>query len=43
MHKLKVLSLPYLIWMFIFILVPIVMIAFFAFTNEDGSPTIQHI
>ena len=43
MQKLKVLSLPYLVWMFIFILVPIVMIAFFAFTNEDGSVTIKHI
>ncbi len=43
MNKLKVLSLPYLVWMFIFILVPIVMIAFFAFTNEDGSLTIKHI
>lgn len=43
MNKLKVLSLPYLVWMFIFILVPIVMIAFFAFTNEDGSLTIKNI
>lgn len=29
--------------MVIFILVPIVMVAFFAFTNEDGSVTIKHI
>lgn len=43
MKQLKVLSLPYLVWMFIFILVPIVMVAFFAFTNEDGSVTIKHI
>lgn len=43
MQKLKVLSLPYLVWMFIFIIVPIVMIAFFAFTNEDGTLTIEHI
>ncbi|MBE6855455.1 MAG: ABC transporter permease [Ruminococcus sp.] len=43
MKQLKVLSLPYLVWMVIFILVPIVMMAFFAFTNEDGSLTIKHI
>lgn len=43
MKQLKVLSLPYLVWMFIFILVPILMVAFFAFTNEDGSVTIKHI
>ncbi len=43
MKQLKVLSLPYLVWMVIFILVPIVMVAFFAFTNEDGSVTIKHI
>ena len=43
MQKLKVLSLPYLVWMFIFIIVPIVMIAFFAFTNDDGTLTIEHI
>ncbi len=43
MKQLKVLSLPYLVWMVIFILVPIVMMAFFAFTTEDGSLTIKHI
>ena len=43
MKQLKVLSLPYLVWMIIFILVPLIMVAFFAFTNDDGSVTIQHI
>ena len=43
MKQLKVLSLPYLVWMVIFILVPLVMVAFFAFTNEDGTVTIKHI
>ncbi|MBE6840642.1 MAG: ABC transporter permease [Ruminococcus sp.] len=43
MKQLKVLSVPYLVWMVIFILVPIIMVAFFAFTNEDGSFTIKHI
>lgn len=43
MKQLKVLSVPYLVWMVIFILVPIIMVAFFAFTNEDGGFTIKHI
>lgn len=43
MKQLKVLSLPYLVWMIIFILVPIVMMAYFAFTTEEGALTIQHI
>lgn len=43
MKQLRVLSLPYLVWMVIFILVPILMVAFFAFTNDDGSLTIEHI
>ncbi len=41
--KLKVLSLPYLVWMTIFILVPLLMVAVFAFTNEDGGFTLEHI
>lgn len=43
MKQLKIFSLPYLVWMIIFIIVPIIMVAFFAFTNEDGSVTIKHI
>ncbi len=43
MKQLKVLSLPYLVWMVIFILVPLLMVAYFAFTNDDGSWTIHHI
>lgn len=41
--KLKYFSAPYLVWMVVFILVPLLMIAYFAFTNENGSFTIQHI
>lgn len=41
--KLKVLSVPYLIWMVIFILVPLLMVAYFAFTNDSGEFTIQHV
>ncbi len=43
MKQLKVLSLPYLVWMVIFILVPILMMAFFAFTTEGGALTLEHI
>ncbi len=43
MNKLKVLSVPYLVWMVIFIVVPLIMVAFFAFTTEDGTFTIENI
>ncbi len=41
--KLKMLSVPYLVWMIIFILVPLLMVAYFAFTTEDGGFTIQNL
>ena len=41
--KLKMFSVPYLVWMVIFILVPLLMVAYFAFTNDSGSFTITHI
>ena len=41
--KLKYFSAPYLVWMIVFIVVPLLMIAFFAFTNEDGQFTIKYI
>ena len=41
--KLKYFSAPYLVWMVVFILVPLLMIAYFAVTNDDGSLTIKHI
>ncbi len=43
MKHLRVLSVPYLVWMVIFILVPILMMAFFAFTTEGGALTMEHI
>ncbi len=43
MKQLRVLSVPYLVWMVIFILVPLVMVAYFAFTTESGSLTLEHI
>lgn len=41
--KLKYFSAPYLVWMVVFILVPLLMIAYFAFTNDDGGLTLKHI
>lgn len=41
--KLKFLSAPYLVWMVIFILVPLLMVAYFAFTSSDGGFTIRNI
>lgn len=41
--KLKYFSAPYLVWMIIFILVPLLMIAFFAFTTDGGGFTIQNV
>ncbi len=41
--KLKYFSAPYLVWMVVFILVPLLMIAYFAFTNDNGSFTIKYI
>ncbi len=43
MGKLKFFAFPYLIWMIVFIAVPLLMVAYFAFTNDDGSFTIEHI
>lgn len=41
--KLKMFSVPYLVWMVIFILVPLLMVAYFAFTSEDGGFTLEHV
>ena len=43
MKQLRVLSLPYLVWMAIFIVVPLLMVAFFAFTDEGGRLTLDNI
>ena len=39
--KLKYFSAPYLVWMIVFILVPLLMIAYFAFTTDGGDFTIR--
>ena len=41
--KLKMFSVPYLVWMVIFILVPLLMVVYFAFTNDNGEFTIKHV
>lgn len=43
MKKLKVFAFPYLIWMIVFIAVPLLMVAYFAFTNDEGEFTIDYI
>ncbi|MCL2013969.1 MAG: ABC transporter permease [Oscillospiraceae bacterium] len=42
-NKTKLTSAPYIVWMAAFIIVPLAMIIFFAFTREDGTPTIDNI
>lgn len=39
----KWISAPYLLWMAVFIVVPLLMVAYFAFTNEQGSFTLEYI
>lgn len=41
--KTKWVSAPYLVWMTVFIVVPLLMIAVFAFTTNDGAFTIKNI
>ncbi len=41
--KLKYFSAPYLVWMIVFILVPLLMIAYFAFTTDGGGFTIRNV
>ncbi len=41
--KSKAASYPYLIWMAIFIIVPLAMIVYFAFTNSDGQFTVENL
>lgn len=39
--KTKWVSAPYLVWMTVFIAVPLLMIAVFAFTTNDGEFTVK--
>lgn len=41
--KTKLLSVPYLVWMGIFIIVPLLMVAYFALTDEKGGFTLKYL
>lgn len=41
--KSKIPSIPYFIWMSVFIIVPMLMIVYYAFTNSDGAFTLSNI
>lgn len=41
--KNKMISAPYTVWMIIFIIVPMFLVAYFAFTDKSGSFTIENI
>lgn len=39
----KLISTPYILWMTVFIIVPLAMVAYFAFTTSQGSFTLENI
>ena len=39
----RLLSAPYTVWMTIFIVLPMVLVAYFAFTDKQGSFTLENI
>lgn len=39
----KLIAAPYLLWMAVFVIVPLVMVAYFAFWGEDGNFTLDNI
>ncbi len=41
--KRKLLAAPYLIWMAVFIVVPLLMVAYFAFTDPNGKFTLEYV
>ncbi len=41
--KKTLISAPYLVWMVVFIVVPLAMVAYFAFTDGDGNFTLDYI
>lgn len=41
--KTKLVSAPYLVWMVIFILVPLIMVGYFAFTDKEGNFTLKYV
>jgi spermidine/putrescine transport system permease protein len=43
MKQMKIFAAPYLVWMVVFILVPLLMVGYFALTNDEGQLTIQYV
>lgn len=43
MKKLRFFAAPYLVWMVVFIVVPLLMVAYFAFTDKDGNFTLDNV
>ncbi len=43
MRKLRFFATPYLVWMVVFIVVPLLMVAYFAFTDENGQFTLENV
>ncbi len=43
MKQMKIFAAPYLVWMVVFIVVPLLMVAYFAFTNDEGQLTMQYV
>lgn len=41
--KRKLLAAPYLVWMAVFVIVPILMVAYFAFTDGEGRFTLEYV
>ena len=41
--KRKLLACPYLVWMIVFIIVPLIMVAYFAFTDNEGRFTLEYV
>lgn len=39
----KLIAAPYLVWMVAFIIVPLIMVAYFAFVGDDGKFTLEYI
>jgi len=40
--KSRAFTIPYIVWMGIFVVAPILFVVFYAFTTADGSPTLQN-
>ena len=38
----KVVAIPYVVWMAIFVVAPLILVVVYAFTNRDGSFTLEN-